>query len=173
MIEFTPKFFACAAIIHGAVVAAAFAPPKERTAAMMCAAGLLAAWVLHLSSWTTYSPESAVTRLGMPMSHASAWAMMNTANAMIALAVARFTLWGPALFGLLFAACLNDTLYWMGFFQWAQFGAVADVIFYAEGAVFFVIGGPGIAAVVSRALGLGRRRPHSRLAAYREASEAP
>jgi len=141
--QFTGLFWFYAAVVILAVVMAAFAPQDQRKAALVCAAAFLASWMLHLSSWTPYAPEKA---LGMEPE--SMWALSNTVVAVVVMVMARFTWWGPVLFGFLFAAVFNDFLSWVGFTNWKSFSSTADVIFLAEEATFFAIGGGPLYALL-------------------------
>lgn len=123
---------------------------RERGQAMICASVLCVSWMVGLSSWTPYSIEQFLTGEHTLSTHASAWAVMDTLCAVVVLAVARFTWWGPVLFGFLFAGCLNDTLLWSGFTKWKSFSGVADAMFLAEEAVFFALGGKGASILLGR-----------------------
>jgi len=149
VIHVTKLFVIYAAIVHLAVVMAAFSPVAHRKAALVCSSALLVSWMLHLSSWTAYAPEKV---LGMEPE--SMWALSNTVVAVIVMVMAQFTVWGPVLFGFLFAAVVNDAMSWSGFTDWKSFSQTADVIFLAEEATFFAIGGgPIYALLVSRISG--------------------
>ena len=143
MIHVTTLFVIYAAIVHLAVVMAAFAPVAQRKAALVCSSALLVSWMLHLSSWTAYAPEKA-----LGMAPESMWALSNTVVAVIVMVMAQFTVWGPVLFGFLFAAVVNDAMSWMGFTNWKSFSSTADVIFLAEEATFFAIGGGSLYALL-------------------------
>lgn len=150
-------FFANGAVSVGAVGFAAFS--EHRRQATMCAALLTASWMVSCASYTSYSIDSMLSRLGVSIGYIDIWSIMNAIVGIFAVLLANRVWWGWALFGLLLAACINDVTFGMGFKQWDAFSVMADWLFWGEAAIFYGIGIGGAVTAIGSYAARWRIRP--------------
>lgn len=172
MLQLTGLFFAYASFVILAVGMACFAAPEDRVPAIICAATLVLVWMACEASFTPYSIEQALTGKHDLATHLSAWAVLDTMAALVVLAVGRFRIWATLLFIFLCCGVLNITVEWfrvetttVDLTVWQSFNNLQDALFVAEEAIFFALGGPKIASLLSRRSGFCRGVFHTSRAA--------
>jgi hypothetical protein len=156
MLEITPLLLVYAAVTTGAVIMAALADCDQRREAFLCASMLLANWLITIAAWTPWGIHRLLERFGIPAHPEDVWAGGNAIAGLLTLAVIHgdgspmhSQEWGRLLFGLLLAGCYNCVGFEL-FGNWQIYSRISDVIFLAEEAIFFALGGPHVYSMVGR-----------------------
>jgi hypothetical protein len=148
-------------MLAAAVVVAAYAPARERRAAVICAASLYPIWVLYSLSWVPgFQPHKLLAGWGLPIAYQDLWATYDLLGGALVLFVAHRFWWGRAVFAsFLFESVLHWLRWTAGLVGEEAYYQILDLNFYTQIAVYLTIGGRGcgqhIAGILER---LGRRR---------------
>lgn len=132
-----------------AIVFAAHAP-DHRSAAVTLAALMTLGWAFYVSAWTDASPAMALAALGLPVTNKDMWSVMDALFGFAAIALAFMTWWGWALWATALTATAMHLSYRYGAGDFDAYSHVLDKILLAQMAIFYVIGGRGVADRIAR-----------------------
>ncbi|GAA0730014.1 hypothetical protein [Sphingomonas japonica] len=131
------------------VFAALGAPEGQRGRSFVSAGLLCAGWWLFIASWSDTPPASLFWAIGLPVEPVDIWAVTDALCAAIILALAYQYWWGKALWALLVCQLALHVIHQHGGLGFAPYSAALDVLFLAQLAVLFLLGGGGVVAAVS------------------------
>jgi hypothetical protein len=166
MFDANAAFHVNCALALGTVVMAAFAPQRERRAAMLCASFLLASWLVGCVSYLPDGPVAWLKTIYTETGYASSshlpggeavdlWSLTDLTGMVMILAVSRQYWWGKLLYLLMLAGCVCHAIYWLRWTDWGAYQGALDYVSLAEDGLFFIIGGRGLFDAIGRALSRG------------------
>lgn len=144
---------------------------ENRSGAMALACLMTAGWVLYVSAWSPANPGAALKALGVPIVNKDLWAMSDALFGAAAIGLAWFTWWGWAFWMAALTATGAHLAYKFGADDFEAYSTLLDNILRAQIALFFLIGGRGVADRLLSLRVLRRLRGSAAPAFHKEASQ--
>lgn len=112
---------------------------------------MTAGWAFYVAAWTSADPGASLQAIGLPLTNKDLWSISDAMFGVAAMAFAWSVWWGWAFWLIALVQVAAHIGYKFTGHDFAAYAAVLDNLLRAQIALFFIIGGRGVADRVLRA----------------------